>query len=113
MIIATRTLYLANRAQQRYGFDVRIFQPVKEGKSWACRYEIDWPKGTRKSKGFGVDAVQAIILAMHKIGTELYTSSYHAEGNLIFDQPGNGYGFPVPKPLRDQLVGDDAKFEGD
>jgi hypothetical protein len=31
-------------------------------------------------------------------------------GDLTFDAPGRGYGFPVPKSLRDLVVGDDADF---
>lgn len=112
MLVATRTLYVRIGAGSEKGVEVRIFKPEPDGSAWRCRYEIDWPKGTRKSFGQGVDAAQAIIIAMQKVGAELYTSSYHAEGKLRFEKPGSGYGFPVPKPMRDRLVGDDAKFEG-
>jgi hypothetical protein len=52
------------------------------------------------------------MMALHMIGADLYTSSYHREGRLVFDKPGNGYGFPVAPTLRDLLVGDDAKYMG-
>lgn len=111
-VIATRTLYLAIGSLPRRGFDVRVFQPIKDSKSWRCRYEIDWPGRPRQSEAYGVDGVQALALAMQKIGAELYTSPYHEKGQLVFDKAGNGYGFPVPKPLRDLLVGDDAESDG-
>jgi hypothetical protein len=113
VIIATRTLYIKAAAGSPRGFDIRVYQPEKVGTSWQCRYEIDWPRGLRKSAAQGVDGVQALTIALQKIGTELYTSAYHRDGTLGFETTRRGYGFPVPKPLRAQLVGDDAIFDGD
>jgi hypothetical protein len=42
------------------------------------------------------------------IGAEIYTSDYHKLGQLIWREPAQGYGFPVPLSIRDLLVGDDA-----
>lgn len=112
MLIASRTLYIRTGTATEKGIDVRLFQPERDGNSWRCRYEIDWPRGTRKSFGQGVDGAQAIIIAMQKIGAELYTSTYHNAGHLRFEKHGSGYGFPVPKPMRDMLVGDDAIADG-
>jgi hypothetical protein len=58
----------------------------------------------------GVDSVQSLLLAFQMIGADLYTSSYHKSGRLMFDEPGQGYGFPVPNSLRDLLIGDDRKY---
>ena len=112
MVIATRVLQIIASGSEPVRTEIRVYKPVADERSWACRYEIDWPDATRKSIAHGVDAVQALNLAMIKIGAELYASSYHAQGTLVFEKRGNGYGFPVPKPLRDTLIGDDAKFEG-
>ncbi|KRA55981.1 DUF6968 family protein [Devosia sp. Root635] len=111
-MIASRVLQIVNDSGPSTPLEVRIYQPVVEDRSWACHYDIDWPNGPRKSAAHGVDSVQAINLAMTKIGAELYASDYHARGQLVFEKPGNGYGFPVPRPMRDALVGDDAKFGG-
>jgi hypothetical protein len=54
--------------------------------------------------------MQALVLALEAIGSDIYTSSYHKAGALFFEAPGKGYGFPVPITLRDLLVGDDARF---
>ena len=44
------------------------------------------------------------------IGADLYSSSYHRSGKLMFDASGGGYGFPVVTTMRDLLQGDDAKY---
>ena len=54
--------------------------------------------------------MQALILALNMIGSEIYTSDYHKLGNLRSSDPWQGYGFPVPKSLRDLLEGDDATY---
>lgn len=46
------------------------------------------------------------------VGTDIYTSDYHASGKLRWGEPGTGYGFPVPSSIRDLLIGDDKKFFG-
>lgn len=112
-MIANRVLQITSSDGLSRPVEVRIYQPVIEDRSWACHYEIDWPNRSRRSAAHGVDSVQAINLAMIKIGAELYTSDYHARGQLVFEKPGNGYGFPVPKPMRGALIGGDAKFGGD
>ena len=75
-----------------------------------CEYEIDWPEGTRKFAAHGVDSVQAIELALKMIGAEIYASDYHKSKMLRWEKPGQGYGFPVARTLRDLLEGDDAEY---
>jgi hypothetical protein len=85
---------------------------VGDGTNWLCRYLIDWPDGPIEHYGRGIDAVQAALLALKMIGAELYTSSYHERGELRWEKAGEGYGFPVPKNIRNLLVGEDRKFDG-
>ena len=49
----------------------------------------------------GADSVQALDIALRMIGAEIYTSDYHKFGNLFFEAPSRGYGFPVPATMRD------------
>jgi hypothetical protein len=107
MMIATRVLQL--RAPERgVEIPIRLFAPQPgEHDEWVCRYEIDWPEGRRIMSACGVDSVQAIVIALQMIGAEIYTSSYHKSGDLIFEGPSRGYGFPVPSTFRDLLIGDD------
>ena len=111
MLIATRMLHILN-GTKRQALEVRIHAPEHAGRSWKCRYEIDWPSGARSSAGHGMDAVQALTLAMHRIAADLYASPYHRDGKLMFEAPGSGYGFPAIGSLRDQLVGQDALADG-
>lgn len=109
MIIATRTLTLRD-PKGEVRIPIRIQTPRPDGAAWMCGYEIEWPHGTWKSAAAGVDAVQALVLALQKIGTELYASEYHRSGRLMWGNPTQGYGFPLPGNARDMLKGDDARF---
>ena len=108
-MIATRTLKL-RRDEDLFEIAIRVFAPEGAGREWSCRYEIDWPEGTEVMEAWGVDSVQALVLAFQMIGAEVYTSSYHKSGRLMFEQPGKGYGFPVPESIRHLLIGDDRKY---
>jgi hypothetical protein len=111
MLVATRTLKVRN-TEGETNVPIRIYAP--EGlaeRSWACRYEIDWPDRRKTMTVYGVDSVQALELALRMIGAELYSSKYHDAGQLVFERENGGYGFPVANGLRDLLVGDDAKFQ--
>jgi hypothetical protein len=110
MKIATRLLRMKNSSGE-VRIPVNVFLPEREHDgTWFCRYEIDWPEGTWRSRAGGVDAVQSLFLALQMIGSDIYTSDYHKSGRLFLDAPGSGYGFPVPVTLRDLLVGEDRKF---
>lgn len=90
--------------------DVRVTveQATKREADWRCAYRIDWPGQARLGFGYGIDSTQALLLALRAIGTDLYTSDYHRSGRLRWDETGRGYGFPVPRTIRDLLIGDDA-----
>lgn len=110
MIIAYRKLRLRNgKGESEIAISVFAPQFHKHG-VWECRYDVGWPEGLRSYAGWGVDSVQALLITLSMIGAELYSSSYHASGNLFWGKPGNGYGFPVAPTLRDLLQGDDAKY---
>jgi Domain of unknown function (DUF6968) len=47
---------------------------------------------------------------MRLIGAVLYTSRQHASGDLMWQAPGKGYGFPILDDMRDMLQGDDKEF---
>ena len=108
MIVATRMLKLRQKESDA-DIAIRIFAPRPDGNHWSCAYEIDWPEGTRKFAASGLDSMQALILALNMIGSEIYTSDYHKAGNLSSGEAWEGYGFPLPQNLRDLLIGDDAK----
>lgn len=108
-MIARRTLRLTQEGGD-IAIEIRVFAPEDSGQGWFCKYEIDWPEGKQIMQGWGVDSVQAILLAFQMIGADIYSSSYHKSGRLSFEKPGRGYGFPVSEGIRDLLVGDDRKY---
>jgi len=109
MRMATRVLRVKT-PEGTVELPIHIHIPEEAEGSWGCRYEIGWPGEPRTRTARGADSVQAVILALQMIGTELYTSGYHKAGELLPGGNNNGYGFPVPANLRDMLIGDDAKF---
>jgi hypothetical protein len=111
MIIGTRTLLLESADGARE-IVINLYAPHLRNKSWFCDYEIGWPEKIRRSEAGGVDAIQAIFLALQKISIELYTSPYHACGLLSWPKQPGGYGFPMVKGGRDLLVGVDREFDG-
>lgn len=109
MIIATRTLVLRDQGHNS-PIPIRLHAPEKMEGDWICRFEIEWPDGRAERWGAGIDAVQALLIAVQMIGAEIHASRHHQSGQLAWLAPGRGYGFPVAKNIRDLLVGDDKKF---
>jgi hypothetical protein len=109
MILAVRRLKLLGDNGQSE-VPVSLFASEESAGVWSCRYQIGWPESTRENLAYGVDAIQAMILALQKVGIELYTSDAHKSGRLVWHNPGEGYGFPVSQNVRDLLVGDDTEL---
>lgn len=89
---------------------VHVFIPVQDGMDWSCSCSIGWPEGLWERRVIGIDAIQAIELALRMVGTELYASSHHKSRQLMWLERGGGYGFPVPAVIRDQLIGEDRSL---
>jgi hypothetical protein len=110
-IIATRTLTLSTAAGDQ-PVPIEINAPQVDGKTWTCHFTIGWPRRAKTGYGAGIDGMQALSIALMNIAAQLYTSPYHRAGQLRWDKPGDGYGFPIAKPLRHLLVGQDRAFDG-
>ena len=106
MIIAQRSLKLEVGGRE-IDVPVRIYLPVGRADHWQCEYEIGWPAALRRSAAHGTDSIQALWLALRRVGAELYTSEAHRSGKLKLERPGGGYGFPLAKSIRDLYEGDD------
>jgi hypothetical protein len=109
VLIAHRRLIVSDSSGDRE-VPVRLFRSEQNDGAWICRYAIDWPSEKWSRFAAGADSIQALILALQKIGAEIYTSSYHRSGSLRWLERQRGYGFPVPSNVRDLLRGDDAKL---
>jgi hypothetical protein len=108
MIAATRTLQLRQGAGTT-DVRVQIHVPENLGSHWVCNFEIGWPENNQLGHAGGLDAVQALYLAMQMIGIHLYANPAHKAGTLSWGDPGGGYGFPMPKGSGDLLVGKDRR----
>lgn len=57
-------------------FPVRWFRPEPSGEDFICWFEIDWPHRERtRSRVYGVDQVQALLLAMERVCFMLYDAT--------------------------------------
>jgi len=109
VVILDRTLRIDAEGHQTE-VPVRIHLPVNAGDHWQCEYEIGWPECTRRSTAFGVDSIQSLLIALQKVGAEIYTSEAHNSGKLSWLDPSDGYGFPLPAGIRDLYQGKDRLF---
>lgn len=109
MIIATRSLVLHSGSRD-VEIPIRIHAPERAQVDWMCRFDIGWPEGKAERWGTGVDAVQALVMALQMVGVEVYASRHHESGRLRWLAGGEGYGFPVSNSVRDLLEGNDAKY---
>jgi hypothetical protein len=109
MIILSRKLTLMG-AGGELDVPIRIHLPIDKQGHWECEYEIGWPEASKRSKAGGIDSVQALMSAMQRIGSELYASDAHHSGNLRWERPGGGYGFPLHSAVQDLYEGDDRRM---
>lgn len=111
MIAAQRTLFIApDKGGAVVAVPVTIDVPVLDRDAWVCTFRIGWPDGEAVNKGMGFDGMQALESALRTIAIHLYASPQHHAGKLYFDEPGRGYGFPLPAGGRDLAIGDDRKL---
>lgn len=79
---------------------VRVFVPVPDQDDFRCNFEIEGLAKPVSAYGMGVDALQALELALQQIGVRLYLSDEFKAGRLTFLGHPN-LGFPVPYNLLD------------
>ena len=108
MILARRALTLRQQGQD-HTVEVTLAAPRFETGCCLCAYEIHWPSGPRRFYGAGADSMQALVIAMQMVSAELYTSAPGKAGELFFETPGWGFGFPATPSMRDLLKDEDAR----
>jgi hypothetical protein len=72
---------------------------------WYCPYRKVGIGSGNVKRAEGVDAVQALVLALSMVGAELYTSQEYDAGRLQWDGGAvkGDLGFPVPPNIQDML----------
>lgn len=85
---------------------VVIGKPEKfpDSDDYYCPYQITGIGNEKIRYAGGIDAVQALLLALNMIGADLYTSKEAKKGLLRWKGGDKGeLGFPVPDILRDLI----------
>jgi hypothetical protein len=77
---------------------VRFGRPAADGDAFACEYKIVWPARVHSSRAWGLDQVQALILAMEKAHVELLASDAARSGQLRWAASGD-FGLPLPSSV--------------
>lgn len=103
-IIATRTLQLADDSGSSGTAPVvvEIYEPQSgeaEGEFF-CWYKICGLGDERLKRCVGVDAVQALLVALVRIGSDLYSRDETKAGRLTWNRDEN---LGIPVPFRDAL----------
>lgn len=66
----------------------RVYSPAPDEVDWGCEYEVAWPGYQRKGRIFGIDAWQALQLAMHIVPYEILSTDDFKQGRIgIFGEP--------------------------
>lgn len=78
----------------------RFFKPEAEGNDFQCRYEIDWAEGIRSRQAYGVDDVQAFLLAMQMAHADLL-SARENDGRQVAWLDQRSLGLPIANAIRD------------
>lgn len=100
-VIASRTLRLGTGVD-RVTVSIGAPKPYPDGKDFFCPFRIEGLGDDQVKYVGGVDAVQALQLAMHRIGVELYASPHAATLRWI-DPDDPDLGFPVPDNVRELI----------
>lgn len=98
-VIAARELEISTSKRK---VTVRLGTPTRfpDGNDYYCPYQVLGLGRDRVFYGAGVDSLQALILALHNIGAELYTSNEAKTGQLTWLDDRN-FGIPVADTIAD------------
>lgn len=67
------------------GLVVRFYTPaLAPGGEFQCRYSVGWPEREVRRYACGLDGVQALMLAMRTVHTELVESDAYKAGRLTW-----------------------------
>jgi hypothetical protein len=84
------------------GIDVecRFFQPEVDRGDYCCTYEIAWPERPRRRTIYGVDPIQAVLLAMQTAHVDLLVARKD-DGRDVRWLDGRRLGLPIQDSLKD------------
>jgi len=90
------TAFIERKFALRNGKEVilRLFAPQPGDMDWECETELTWPDRQIRRKLFGIDGIQALLIAMHLAQVELQDSPEYAAGELTWLEQ-NRLGLPT------------------
>ena len=80
--------------------ECRFYRPSTDGTDFLCRYTINLPGQPRESHGYGVDAIQALLLAMTKAHLEMLFLR-DKKGHRVEWLDDENLGLPIHEEIRD------------
>ena len=93
-VIAERQLEYRTADGTVHLHQVRIGRPVRNNTDWRCDYEIAGPVANRRFYQVGVDAMQALALAITIIPDELHALERTLGGSFVWLGKSK-LGFPI------------------
>ena len=106
-IIAVRELFLSGSKDK---VTVIIGRPQRfpDSTDYYCPYQIGGLGESKVRYAGGIDTIQAFLLALQRVGVDLYTSKEAKAGMLKWEGSDKGnLGFPVPESVSDLVPSDD------
>ena len=107
-VIADRVLTLNREGQEPAKIHVLLGRPHKfpDHDDYYCPYQIKWLGREKVMAIGGVDAFQAMQLALDTIGVELEVIAKDTGGKIVWDAGSEGdLGFPAPYWKREESHG--------
>ena len=96
--IAKRTFMIDKDGNHQ--LEVAIYAPVVDRDDFRCEYEItDQGKIVKGGYALGVDTLQAMILALQKVGADIVYSDYGRERKLYWNDQNDDLGLLLPRGL--------------
>ena len=78
----------------------RFLRPVLDEGDYRCDIEIDWPEPGTSKHAYGVDEVQALLLAMQRVHLDLLAAREN-RGTDVAWFGDLSLGLPIPNAARD------------
>ena len=94
--LATRKFTLGEHSTQY--IEVFVYLPVEDHGDYRCQYEIrEQGKPVKKGHALGVDSLQALILALQKLGADVAFSNYAKDQRLYWNDQNADLGLLLPR----------------
>jgi hypothetical protein len=96
-----RRSYRFGRSGSRV-LEVEIYAPVEDQGNYRCEYGLkEAGKPTRVSYAVGVDSLQALTLALQKLGVDIFLSDDAKEKELYWGDQNEDLGLLLPRGIGD------------